>query len=464
MPRQLQGIDYFQTTNPDLLFRDVSLYTETISSPAQAPAVIHQAIAAAYAGRGVAHLTLPVDVLTAKVNGSVAGMHTLKPPPEISASEADIVEMARRIDEAESIVIMCGAGCHGAAEELRELSDRLKAPLIHSAKGKDIMPYDDPRWMGGIGMIGTKADYHAAMHCDLFLMLGTDYPYSEFLPREGAVIQVDERARVIGRRAPTELGVIGSVRPTVKSLLNRVKPKSDSSFFDRVTEGREAWNEMQDKQSDPARSKDRIHPQAVARAVSDLAARDAVFVIDTGLNTLWSANWIRQSGEQRIIGSFNNGAVGTALGQANGIQALDRTRQVIALCGDGGFNMLMSEFLTAVHHKLPVKAVIYDNSAFGLITLEAESIAVPAWKAAIDFPNPDYVALAAACGAVGFKAEKPDELHDAISGALKAEGPAIVDCVVAADELPNVPHLELKTINNFAKAKIKEAIIAVTGG
>jgi pyruvate dehydrogenase (quinone) len=242
-----------------------------------------------------------------------------------------------------------------------------------------------------------------------------------------------------------------------------VKPKSDSSFFDRVTEGRKAWNKMQDKQSDPARSKDRIHPQAVARAVSDLAARNAVFVIDTGLNTLWSANWIRQSGEQRIIGSFNNGAVGTALGQANGIQALDRTRQVIALCGDGGFNMLMSEFLTAVHHKLPVKAVIYDNSAFGLITLEAESIAVPAWKAAIDFPNPDYVALAAACGAVGFKAEKPDELHDAIGGALKAEGPAIVDCVVAADELPNVPHLELKTIDNFAKAKIKEAIIAVTG-
>jgi pyruvate dehydrogenase (quinone) len=464
MPRQLQGIDYFQATNPDLLFRDVSLYTETISSPAQAPAVIHQAIAAAYAGRGVAHLTLPMDVLTASANGSVASMDTLKPPSEISASEADIANLARRIDEAESIVIMCGAGCHGAAEELRELSDRLKAPLIHSAKGKDIMPYDDPRWMGGIGMIGTKADYKAMMDCDLLLMLGTDYPYSDFLPRKTAVIQVDERARVIGRRAPTELGVIGSVRPTVKSLLNRVKPKSDSGFFDRVTEGRKAWNKMQDKQSDPARSKDRIHPQAVARAVSDLAERNAVFVIDTGLNTLWSANWIRQSGEQRIVGSFNNGAVGTALGQANGIQALDRTRQVIALCGDGGFNMLMSEFLTAVHHKLPVKAVIYDNSAFGLITLEAESIGVPAWKAAIDFPNPDYVALAAACGAVGFKAEKPDELHDAISGALKAEGPAIVDCVVAADELPNVPHLDLKTIDNFAKAKIKEAIIAVTGG
>jgi len=462
-PRQLAGIDYFQATNPNMLFRDVSLYTETISSPAQAPAVIHQAIAAAYAGRGVAHLTVPVDVLTARAEGSVASVATLKPRPEILASEGDVAEMARRIDEAGNVVIMCGAGCHGAAEELRALSDRLKAPLIHSVKGKDIMPYDEPRWMGGIGMIGTKADYHAVMHCDLFLMLGTDYPYSEFLPRECVVIQVDERARVIGRRAPTELGVIGSVRPTIKSLLARVTAKGDGRFFDVVTAQRKAWNEMQDKQSDPARNRDRIHPQAVARMVSDLAARDAVFVIDTGLNTLWSGNWIRQSGEQRIIGSFNNGAVGTALGQANGIQALDRSRQVIALCGDSGFNMLLCEFLTAVQHKLPVKAAVYNNSSLGLIRLEAESMGLPAWKA-MDFRNPDYVALARACGAVGFKAEKPGELREAIDQGLKADGPAIIDCVVPADELPNVPHIDLEKIKNFAKAKVKETILAVTGG
>jgi pyruvate dehydrogenase (quinone) len=463
MPRQLEGIDYFQATNPNMLFSDVSRYTETVSSPAQAPALIHQAIAAAYAERGVAHLTMPMDVLAAKAAGGVPSLATLKPRPEIYASEAEIEEIARRIDEAGSIVIMCGAGCHGAAEELRALSDRLKAPLIHSVKGKDIMPYDDPHWMGGIGMIGTKADYHAVMHCDLFLMLGTDYPYSEFLPREGVVIQVDERARVIGRRAPTELGIVGSVRPTVKSLLDRTKPKSDKGFFDRVTAQRKSWDEMQDKQADPARSKNRIHPQAVARMVSDLAKRDAVFVIDTGLNTLWSGNWIRQSGEQRIIGSFNNGAVGTALGQANGIQALDRARQVIALCGDGGFNMLMCEFLTAVHHKLPIKAVVYNNSSLGLITLEAEGMGMPAWKKAIDFPNPDYVMLARACGAVGFKAEKPGELHDAISKALNADGPAIVDCVVSADELPNLPHIDLERVANFAKAKIKETILAFTG-
>jgi pyruvate dehydrogenase (quinone) len=464
MPRKKQGTDYFQATNSNLLFRDVSFYTETISSSAQAPAVIHQAIAAAYGSRGVAHLTLPMDVIGATSDGSVASITTLKPRPEISADETDVAEMARRIDEAGRIVIMCGAGCHGAAEELRTLSDRLRAPLIHSFKGKDILPYNEPCWMGGIGMIGTKPVYHAAMHCDLLLMLGTDYPYSEFLPRKSAVIQVDDRVGVLGRRTPTALGVNGSVRPTIRSLLGRLKPKSDSRFFDLIADQRKAWDEMLDKQSDLARSKNFIHPQAVARTVSDLAARNAVFVVDTGLNTLWSGNWIRQSGEQRIIGSFNNGAVGTALGQANGIQALDRSRQVVALCGDGGFNMLMCEFLTAVHHKLPVKCVVYNNSAFGLIPLEAEAIGVPAWKQGIDFPNPDYVALARACGGVGFKAERPAELRDVISMAVKADGPAIVDCVVAADELPNFPHVELEQAGNYAKAKIKEAVLAVTGG
>jgi pyruvate dehydrogenase (quinone) len=387
----------------------------------------------------------------------------LRPRSEFTANEADIADIARRVDAADSIVIMCGAGCHGAAEELRALADRLKAPLIHSVKGKDIMPYDDPYWMGGIGMIGTKAVYNAVMRCELLLMLGTDYPYAEFLPHKGSVIQVDERAKVLGRRAPTALGVLGSVRPTLKLLLGRVAAKSNTKFLDRVTNERRKWDEMLDKQADPARSKDIIHPQAVARAVSDLAARDAVFVFDTGLNTLWSANWTRQSGSQRIIGSFNNAAVGTALGQANGIQALDRSRQVVALCGDGGFNMLMCEFLTAVHHKLPVKAVVYNNSAFGLITLEAESVGLPPFKEGIEFPNPDFAAFARACGGHGFKATKPGELKGAISEAFAADGPAIVDAVVAANELPNLPHIELETVGHYAVAKIKEALLAVTG-
>ncbi len=462
MARKFQGTDYIQTTKPDLLFRDVSLYTETIVSPEQAPSVIHQAIAAAYSGRGVAHLTLPQDVIGAKAAGELSSIATLRPRHEFAASAEEVANIADHIDQAVNVVIMCGAGCHGAAELLQTLSDRLKAPLIHSVKGKDILPYRDPRWMGGIGMIGTKAVYHAVVHCDLLLMVGTDYPYTEFMPRNAAVIQIDERPEVLGRRTPTALGVAASVRPTLKLLIDRVAPKTDTRFFDRVAEERRRWDEMLDKQADLERGQGRIHPQAVARAVSDLAQPDAVFVLDTGLNTLWSGNWIRQSGSQRIIGSFNNAAVGTALGQANGIQALDRSRQVIALCGDGGFNMLMCEFLTAVHHKLPIKVVVYNNSAFGLITLEAESIGLPPFRKGIEFPNPDFAALARACGGYGVSARAPGELTRAIGEAFAYDGPAILDAVVASDELPNVPHIELETIGNFALAKVREVLRPIT--
>lgn len=229
MARKMRGTDYIQTTAPDLLFRDVALYTETVSSPAQAPAVIHQAIAAAYAGRGVAHLTLPQDVIGAKAEGDACSIATLKPRAEFAASEESVAELARRIDRAPNVVIMCGAGCHGAAEELRALSDRLKAPLIHSVKGKDIMSYDDPHWMGGIGMIGTKAVYHAVMECDLVLMVGTDYPYSEFLPSKQVVVQMMSGSRCwdgaprpyseysvrLGR--PSECFWIGSRKSTIRA-------------------------------------------------------------------------------------------------------------------------------------------------------------------------------------------------------------------------------------------------------
>ena len=464
MPRKMQGTDFIQTTEPDLLFRDVSLYTQTISTPAQAPGVIHQAIAAAYGGPGVAHLTLPQDVLSAKADGALSSVATLKPRSEFPASADDIAKMAERIDRAGSVVIMCGAGCRGAADVLRALSDRLKAPLIHTVRGKELMAYDDPRWMGGLGMIGTKPVYHAIRNCDLLLMVGTDYPYSNFLPTKVEVIQIDERPQVLGRRTPTALGVTGSARPTLKLLLDKVAAKADTKFRDKVTRERKKWDEMLDKQSDPARSKDRIHPQAVARAVSDAARSDAIFVLDTGLNTLWSANWIRQTGSQRIIGSFNNAAVGTAIGQANGVQALDRSRQVIVLTGDGGFNMLMGEFMTAVHHRLPLKVVIYNNSALGLITLEAESVGIVPFREAIEFPNPDFAALARACGGHGFTARQPGDLKAALSEALAVDGPAIVDAVVVADEMPNMPHVELEQIGHFAVAKMKEAVLAVTGG
>jgi pyruvate dehydrogenase (quinone) len=463
MPRKMHGIDFIQSTEPDLLFRDVSLYTQTVTSASQAPGVVHEAIAAAYAGRGVAHLTLPQDVLSDTVEGKVKSFHSLHSAPEIFPLISDVSNCAHLINEAKTIVIMCGAGCQGAQQEIRTLANMLKAPIVHSIKGKELFAFDDPDCTGGLGMIGTRPVYDAVQKCDLLLMLGTDYPYSEFLPTNGNVVQIDDRSRVLGRRTETTLGLHGSVRPTTSLLIDQVRVKADDTFWQEVNARRYEWDEMLRRQADVYRSSDVIYPQAVARIVSDLAAKDAVFVLDTGLNTLWSGNWIRQTGSQRIIGSFNNAAVGTALGQANGIQALDRSRQVIALCGDGGFNMLMSEFLTAVHHKLPVKVIVYNNSSFGLIPLEAEGNGFPAFRDAIEFPNPDFALLAQACGGRGLKATKPNSLLSIIAEALAIDGPVIVDCVVAQNEMPNFPHLDFEKIGNFARAKIKETLLNITG-
>ena len=362
---------------------------------------------------------------------------------------------AKLIGEAKSVAVLCGIGCRGSEAELIALSDRLRAPLMHTYRAADMLPYDDPHWIGGVGLIGGRPGVDAVREADLLLMLGSDYPYGEWLPQGGNVIQVDERAAVLGRRAPTKLGIVGSVGPTLRILLEHVPIRDDTSFLDKVTADRAKWSAMLDSKADPARSSDTIHPQAIARAVSDRAKVDAIFVTDTGLATLWAANWTRPSGRQRIIGSFNNQSVGTGMGLANGAQALDRSRQVILHVGDGGFLMLLGELVTAVGHGLPVKVIVYDNNAWGLVRLEMEQIANPIAPGA-KFRNPDFATLAKACGADGFTVRRPGEIAATIDAFLAADGPAILHAHVAADELPVLPHVDWAMAAKYGLAKFKE--------
>ena len=351
--------------------------------------------------------------------------------------------------------MFCGTGCRGSEAELIALSDRLYAPLLHTYRAQDMLPYNDPHWMGGVGLIGGQPGVDAVKGADLLLMLGSDYPYGEWLPQDGSVIQVDERAFVLGRRAATRLGIVGSVRPTLRMLLESLPQRDDRAFFDKVAADRRKWNAMLDAKADPARSADKIHPQAVARAVSDRAADNAIFVSDTGLSTLWVANWTRPTGRQRFTGSFNNQSVGTGMGLANGAQALDRSRQVILEVGDGGFIMLLGEFMTAVGHDLPVKVVVYDNNAWGLVHLEMEEIGNPISPGA-NFKNPDFAAFARACGAQGFTVTKPAEIAGAVDALLAVKGPALLHAHVAADELPVLPHIDWNMAAKYGLAKFKE--------
>lgn len=460
VPSALRGTDYLQEDTPDLLFSDVAVYTQTIAAAEQAPAVFHQAIAEAYGSRGVAHINIPPDVFAASISKTVPSIPTLRPRPTVAPAPEDIAAALALIDRAGTIAIFCGAGCRGAEAELVALSERLKAPLTHTYRAQELLPYGDPHWIGGVGLIGSKAGVDAVRDADLLLMLGTDYPYADFLPKHGNVIQIDERAFALGRRTSIALGIVGSVKPALQMLLERLTLRDDDAFFTQATKTREAWDNMLDEKADPARSKDKIHPQAVARAVSDHAADDAILVTDTGEVTLWAANWMRQTGRQRITGSFNNAAVGTGLGIANGAQALDRKRQVILQSGDGGFTMLVGEFMTAVEHKLPIKVVVYDNAGWGLVHLEMEGAGNPAASGA-SFPNMDFAAFARACGAQGFTARDPATLVSTVQAFLAAPGPAILHAVVDPEEIPAMPHIEIGQVWKFGIAKMKEAIAAV---
>jgi len=462
VPLAGRGTDGLQENAPNLLFRDVALYTQMIASGEQAPAVLHEAIAHAYGAKGVAHVNIPPDIFGAKVKEEVPSLATLRPKPDVAPAEEDVDAAAKLIEGAASVAIFCGAGSRGAAPELERLAGRLRAPIVHSYRAKDLLPYDHPHWIGGLGMIGGKAGLEAVSEAELLLMLGTDYPYPEYLPKHGRVIQVDERPFALGRRTAVALGVVGSVRPAVSMLLGRLKPRGDEAFLAWIEEIRRDWDEMLDRKADPARSRDRIHPQAVARLLSDLARDDAVFVNDTGEVTLWAANWARQRGRQRIIGSFNNAAVGTAVAMANGVQALDRRRQVIVQTGDGGFTMLAGEFMTAVEHRLPVKVAVYDNSGWGLVHIEMEAAGMPAMEGA-GFPNMNFAAFAEACGAKGFSAEDPAALEETVRAFLAAEGPAILHAKVDPDELPAMPHIEPGQALRFGIAKAKEALLAIRG-
>src|SRR4051812_29912777 len=290
VPLAKSGNDYLQEDNPNLLFRDVAVYTQMVMDAEQAPHVFHQAIAHAYGERGVAHINIPPDIFGKKAGTKVRSLATLRPRPEIAPAPGDMDAAAELIEAAETVAIFCGAGCRGSEQELKALSDHLRAPLMHTYRAKELLPYDDPRWMGGVGLIGGKPGVDAVMDADLLLMLGSDYPYSEYLPAHGKVVQIDERPFALGRRTGVALGVIGSVRPALRMLVDRLAPRSDDRFFVKVGKARAEWEEMLAEKADVTRSADKIHPQAVSRLISDHAEGDAIFVVDTGEVTLWAAN------------------------------------------------------------------------------------------------------------------------------------------------------------------------------
>ena len=450
------GAGYFQETHPQTLFKECSHYCELVSESQQLPRILEIAIREAVGKRGVAVVVLPGDVaLEPAVDAPLAKIAGLLPPrPVVTAADAELRSLAALLNGDDSVTILCGSGCEGAHEELLALGKKLKAPMVHALRGKEHVEWDNPYDVGMTGLIGFSSGYYAMLDCDILLMLGTDFPYRQFYPRGSGVriAQVDIRPEQIGRRAPVDLGIVGDVKATITALLPLLREKSDDSH---LMQARKHYAKTRKSLDDLAAGTGKrvLHPQQVAKAISDRAAADAIFTCDVGLPTVWAARYLAMNGKRRLIGSFWHGSMANAMAQAIGAQAAFPDRQVISLSGDGGFSMLMGDFLSLRQLNLPVKVVVFNNGALGFIELEQKSTGF--LEFGTEFKNPNFAAMAEAVGIRGIRIEDTAEVEDGIATALAHDGPVLVDAVVNRTELAMPPSITLEMAKGFTLYMVK---------
>jgi len=443
------GAGYFQETHPQTLFKECSHYCELISGANQMPRVLEVAIREAVGRRGVSVVVIPGDVAlqpTADAPPSKVG-GLLPPRPVVVPERSDLDRLAALLNGDRRVTILCGSGCAGAHDELLALGERLKAPIVHALRGKEYVEWDNPYDVGMTGLIGFSSGYYAMLDCDVLLMLGTDFPYRQFYPQGSGVriAQVDLRAEQIGRRAPVDLGVVGDAKATLTALLPLLQQKSNSVHLAQAREHYARARKALDDLAAPGRGV--IHPQQVAKAISDHASEDAIFTCDVGLPTVWAARYLAMNGKRRLIGSFSHGSMANAMAQAIGAQAAFPGRQVISLSGDGGFAMLMGDFLSLVQVGLPVKVVVFNNGALSFIELEQKSTGFLPFGT--EFKNPNFAAMAEAAGVRGIRIEDPGEVEAGIAVALRHDGPVLVDAVVNRTELAMPPAVTLEMAKGF---------------
>jgi pyruvate dehydrogenase (quinone) len=454
------GSGYFQETHPHVLFRECSHYCELISSAHQIPRTLEVAIREAVGKRGVSVLVIPGDV--ALQSASPAPLPRLsnlyRSTPITVPAREDVQVLADLLAGAGRVTILCGSGCKGAHAQLLALSERLKAPIVHALKGKEHVEWENPYDVGMTGLIGFSSGYYAMNDCDVLLMLGTDFPYRQFYPLGGAarIAQVDIRPEQIGRRAPVDFGLVGDVGATLDALLPLLDEKQDRRHLDRALEHYRKARKDLDELAVGTPGKRLIHPQQVAKTVSDLAAEDAIFTCDVGLPTVWAARYLAMNGKRRLIGSFWHGSMANAMAQAVGAQSAFPGQQTISLSGDGGFAMLMGDFLSLVQLGLPVKVVVFNNGSLGFVELEQKSTGF--LSTGTELKNPNFAAMAEAVGVRGIRLEDAGDVEAGIAAALAHNGPVLVDAVVNRMELAMPPAVTAEMAKGFTLYMVKALI------
>jgi pyruvate dehydrogenase (quinone) len=451
------GAGYFQETHPQTLFQECSHYCELVSGANQMPRALEVAIREAVGKRGVSVLVIPGDVALQPASDAapVKAAGLLPSAPVVTPRKQDLERLAALLNGKGRVTILCGAGCEGAHNELLALGECLKAPMVHTMRGKEHVEWENPYDIGMTGLIGFSSGYYAMLDCDVLLMLGTDFPYRQFYPQGSGVhiAQVDIRAEQIGRRAAVDLAVVGDVRATIEALLPLLTEKWDGTHLAQAQQHYTKARKGLDDLAAGIPGKRLIHPQQIAKAISDHAEKDAVFTCDVGLPTVWAARYLTMNGSRRLIGSFWHGSMANALAQGIGAQAAFPGRQVISLSGDGGFAMLMGDFLSLVQLRLPVKVVVFNNGALGFIELEQKSSGF--LNTGTELQNPNFAAMAEAVGVRGIRLEDPAEVDAGIAAALAHNGPVLVDAVVNRTELAMPPSITMEMAKGFTLYMVK---------
>ena len=457
IPSTQIGTQYFQETHPDRLFTECSVYSEMISNGEQAPRVIRSAIHHAYGAPGVAVLTLPGDVADLETTAPAPDILTRPHSPRVVPAEEDVQVLADAINAAGKVAIFAGAGTHGAHDDVIALADKLAAPIGHSLRGKEHIQYDNPFDVGMSGLLGYGACQAAIERADLLLLLGTDFPYDQFLPAGVRTAQVDIEPTRLGRRTRMDLAVLGDVGETVRALLPLVDNATSRAFLEAmVSKHKKAMGTVVGAYTKDVEHHLPIHPEFAAVVLDEEASDDAVFTVDTGMCNVWAARYITPNGRRRVIGSFLHGSMANAVPHAIGAALAHPGRQVIAMAGDGGLSMLLGELVTLKHYELPVKIVLFDNATLAMVRLEMLVEGLPSF--ATDSPKIDYAAVAGAMGIHAVRVEKPTDVRAALRDALTRPGPALVDLVTDPRALALPPKITSKQIAGFTTAMSKEIL------
>ena len=451
IPSRQIGSKFFQETHPEAIFQECSSYCEMVNSADQGAVVLHHAIQSTMAGKGVSVLVIPGDVSTQEAEDDTFTSSVISAgSPVVFPDPAEAAALTQAINGAKTVALFVGAGVKNAREQVLALAEKIKAPIGHALGGKMYIQYDNPFDVGMSGLLGYGAAHEATHEADLLILLGTDFPYNDFLP-DANVAQVDIDGSHIGRRTRIKYPVTGDVAATIENILPHVEEKKDRSFLDKMLKKHyDKLNHVVEAYTSGVEKHTPIHPEYIADLIDQQADEDAIFTVDTGMCNVWGARYITPNGKREQIGSFRHGTMANALPMALGAQAANPGRQVITFSGDGGLSMLMGELLTVKLHNLPVKMFVFNNSSLGMVKLEMLVQGLPEHET--DHEHVNYAKIAEGAGIKHFRIEDPKEAPRLIKEALAYDGPVLIDVVTDPNALSLPPTLTFEQLLGFSKA------------